>query len=278
MRTLAVGDVRLEIDEELGCRATSWTVGDLSLLSGRSADPVEHGMYPMAPWAGRLRDNAVRWSGLRYDLPASYQQWALHGVVLGAPLEIVDHGSDEGSAWLQARTSRLGAWPWPGHVDVTWHLTTEVLTTTISVVAEDRPFPAVVGWHPWFRRRLGHGGDLRWTLEATGRLERGADHLPTGRVLTADLSDGPFDDAFVVPDGRAVVHWPGALRLDVAANACWYVVFDELPDVACLEPQSGPPDGVNDGYGSPVPIASADQPQQLVTTWTMHREMRADQG
>ena len=76
---------------------------------------------------------------------------------------------------------------------------------------------------------------------------RGDDHLPTGEVVPYDPGDGPFDDAFRVPDGRATVSWPGALAIDIASDSDWYVVFDELPSFVCVEPQSGPPDGLRAG-------------------------------
>ncbi len=278
MPELTAGDVRVAIDLDQGARATAWSVGDLDLLSGRSADPVEHGMYPMAPWAGRLRDNAVRHGGAVHPLPATYREWALHGTLLAEPAAIVEEGAGDDACWLVARSTARGAWPWPLHVDLSWHLTPDVLTTVITVVAESEPFPAVVGWHPWFARRLWRGGDLEWSLSASGRLVRGADHLPTGDLAPYDPSDGPFDDAFVVPDGRAELRWPGALTLQVACDAGWFVVFDELPDHVCIEPQSGPPDGVNDGYGSPVTLASPGSPHRLVTTWTMLRDQPADRG
>jgi aldose 1-epimerase len=139
----------------------------------------------------------------------------------------------------------------------------------IEVHALVDPFPAVVGWHPWFHRRLGAGQPLRYELDATARLVRGADHLPTGEVREFDPSDGPFDDAFMVPGGTARVWWPGALALDIASDAGWYVVFDELRNVACIEPQSGPPDGLRDGLGRSAAVAAPGLPHRLVTTWTM---------
>ncbi len=70
---------------------------------------------------------------------------------------------------------------------------------------------------------------MAWTLAATLRAERGEDHLPTGRLLPYDPQEGPFDDAFVVPTGRAGVRWPGAVALEIDSSGGWFVVFDELP-------------------------------------------------
>lgn len=267
---LSVGDVRLVIDLDEGARATEWTVGDLSLLAHHGPDAVNHGMYAMAPWAGRLRGNAVEWGGERHALPETFERWALHGTALRQAASVASAGADADSAWLVARIDEHPGWPWPMAVDLGWELRERRLTTTITVHAVDRPFPVVVGWHPWFRRQLEYGDPLRWSLDATGRLERGPDHLPTGRALAYDPADGPFDDAFVVPDGRASVVWPGALALDVECDGEWYVVFDEFPDCVCLEPQSGPPDGLRPEYGREVAVASPGRPHTLTTTWTLH--------
>ncbi len=170
-------------------------------------------------------------------------------------------------------------------IDVGWELRAHALTTTITVHALVEPFPAVVGWHPWFRRRLDRGEPMEWSVDATGQLERGEDHLPTGRMLAFDAAAGPFDDAFEVPDGRASAVWPGALALDVESDGGWYVIYDELSAFVCLEPQSGPPDGLSGAAhegasathegasagakGWAPAIAAPGRPHRLTTTWTM---------
>ena len=276
--TLTVGDVELTIDLAAGARAIRWTVGDLSLLGHHGDAPVNHGMYPMAPWAGRLRDNSLDFGGQRYAFPATHDAWALHGTLLDRAPDVVEHVQDAGVARLVAHfTDGLG-WPWPMAVDVEWELRERALTTAITVTALETAFPVVVGWHPWFRRDLGSGRPLEWTMPATLQAERGPDHLPTGRLLPARLSAGPFDDAFMVPGGRALVRWPGALALDISSDAGWYVVFDELAATACIEPQSGPPDGINDGLGQPVTLASPGHPHRLVTTWTMSDDPPGDRS
>lgn len=258
---LAAGPQELVIDLDAGARALSWTVGGTELLGGAGRTPVEYGMYPMAPWAGRVRGNAVTWQGRRYELPVTHDGWALHGTCLNRPGEVL--ASDDVS--LTVRFDEHPGWPWPAVVDVTWQLEHDRLVTALVVQAPDEPFPAVVGWHPWFRRDLGRGGPVIWGLEASEQLVRGADHLPTGERLAYDPSAGPFDDAFVVPRGRAVLQWPGVLSLDVASDGQWYVVFDERAEAVCVEPQSGPPDGLDGSHG----VAAPGEPLIMRTTWSV---------
>lgn len=275
---LTVGDVEVAIDLDAGARAIRWTVGHHALLASHSSQPFEYGMYPMGPWAGRLRDNAVVFRGVRHQLPANYGQWAMHGTLALQPAEVLAQEADRDVARLVARIADHPGWPWPMTVDIEWELRERCLTTTITVNAPEDELPAVVGWHPWFRRQLDFGRPLEWTLAATQRAERGEDYLPTGRLLPFDPREGPFDDAFAVPSGRATVRWPGALTVEIASSGGWFVVFDELPRSVCVEPQSGPPNGVNEGLGSPVQTAAPGRPHRLVTAWTILDDPPEDRG
>jgi aldose 1-epimerase len=266
---LAVGDVELVIDLDDGARATQWRVRGLSLLSDHGPDAVEHGMYPMAPWAGRIRDNRVEWNGGSHELPVTYGSWAIHGTALRERASLVELSQADDHARLVVRVIDHPGWPWPMAVDIAWDVRGRTITTTIEVHALAEPFPVVVGWHPWFRRQLEAGDPAEWTLEATDRLERGADHLPTGRLLPFDPDDGPFDDAFLVPSGRAGIRWPDALGMDIESDGRWYVVFDQLPGSVCVEPQSGPPDGLGGAVDSEPAVAAPGTPHRMVTTWTV---------
>jgi galactose mutarotase-like enzyme len=266
---LAVGDVVVLVDLEAGARAVSWTVAGHELLGQYGEHPVEHGMYPMAPWAGRVRDNSVEWNGHAHALPVTRDQWALHGTALAQPATVLDETTEAEEARLVARIEEHPGWPWPMAIDVEWELRPRALTTTVTVHALVEPFPVVVGWHPWFRRRLDAGEPLEWTLGATERLVRGADHLPTGEAVPYAPTDGPFDDAFVVPDGGASVRWPGVLAIDISTDGGWYVVFDELASYVCVEPQSGPPDGLRPGHGSRPAVAAPGSPHVMTTTWLL---------
>jgi aldose 1-epimerase len=59
--------------------------------------------------------------------------------------------------------------------------------------------------------------------------------------------------------------------MDVTSSHDWFVIFDTLPNVVCIEPQSGPPNGINDGLVAPVAMVRPGQPITLVTTWRLTR-------
>lgn len=259
------------VDLDEGARGVEWTVAGHQLLGHYADQPIEHGMYPMAPWAGRIRDNSVTWNGHEHSLPVTHDPWAIHGTALAQAATVLELAQDAHEARLVARIEEHPGWPWPMAIDIEWHLRPRELTTSITVHALVEPFPVVAGWHPWFRRQLDAGAPLELSMRASERLVRGADHLPTGEAVSYAAEGGPFDDAFRVPDGRATVSWPGVLAVDIASDHDWYVVFDELSSYVCVEPQSGPPDGLHplgrvwDGPG----IASPGSPHVLTTTWTL---------
>lgn len=257
---LVTDGASVRVDPSAGGRLVSWRVDGLELLGGRGPLPEEHGCYPMAPWPGRLRGNAVRVAGAEHRLPVTYLGYAMHGTVLGRAMSVITRDDRR----VELRGELGPAWPWPGWVGLTWELAPGRLRSRLCVGTDAEPFPAEVGWHPWFRRTLARGEGLRWRLDARAVLERDEAGLPTGRRLDPASVTGPVDDAFDVPDGRAALEWPGALRVTVQGDTPWFVVFDEVEDVVCVEPQTAPPDGMGDGAA----LARPGAPRTAEVTWT----------
>lgn len=242
---LSAGSQRIVLDPDLGGRATSWQVAGIELLHVQGTHPVEHGMYAMAPWAGRLRGNRVAIANGDAALPASYGPWALHGTVLDRPARVESVSRSAGLAQAVLVSDSHPQWPWPMSVRMLWTLEPDRLTTRIEVHALAEPFPVTVGWHPWFRRRLeraGSAADACLTIDAAAMLERDDAGLPA--AVVDDIPTGPYDDAFLVPSGRARLEWPGIVAVDIESDGRWFVVYDERAECVCLEPQSGPPDGL----------------------------------
>ena len=264
---LEAGDISITIDPGMGGRATAWRVEGIDLLGSRSPNPIEYGMYPMAPWAGRLSSNAVRHRGQSHPMPVNHPPWALHGTILAASLQVLAHEVATDASLLVLEGSLGDAWPWAGTCTLTWNLTPGELRTTIALSSGGLDYPAVVGWHPWFRRSLRRGGPLQVDLPAEQQMLRGPNHLPTGELVPARMDEGPFDDAFRVPSKLATLTWPGWRIIEIHNSHPWFVLFDELPDLVCVEPQSGPPDGINGHLEGHVDLVEADAPLQMETTW-----------
>lgn len=121
---------------------------------------------------------------------------------------------------------------------------------------------------PWFNRSLGgtDAQDVRLDFTAAWQEERGDDHLPTGKRV--DPRPGPWDDCFGMPDGVDVtLTWPGQLELKVTSREEWVVVYDEQFEAVCVEPQTGPPNGLNTHPRLVTPL----EPLEATTTWTWRR-------
>ncbi|MFD4696600.1 aldose epimerase family protein [Streptomyces niveus] len=259
---LAAGDAELTIHPANGCRVASLRVGGTELL--RQGD--RYGCFPMVPWCGRTAHGRFSDGGVMRQLPLNSPPHAIHGT-----------GRD--TSWRTARKGEREAaftyeladpWPYTGRVTQLFELTDDSLTLTLGVETYDDSFPAQAGWHPWFQRHLDGGtadeDAVRLDFSPAWQEERGEDHLPTGRRV--DPRPGPWDDCFGMPDGvDATLTWPGRLELKVTSNAEWVVVYDEQAEAVCVEPQTGPPNGLNTAPRLVTPI----DPLEIRTTWAWRR-------
>lgn len=268
MIPLRHADISLELDDGNGGRAVSWKVGNHELLGRNSDHAIDSGMYPMAPWAGRIRGNMLDWQPESRSLPVNFGPWAIHGLVLSSPFEVISQ--ERNHAVLQREFG--DAWPVRGGVRCAWTVDEEGLTTEITCFAQSGEFPAVVGWHPWFTREVA-GITASWATDCDELLVRGADDLPTGDRLPLDRPMGTFDD--VLTGGMsASLEWPGLLRVDIRNSHPWFVVYDATDRFICIEPQTGPADGLS-GRHAPVTLVNVDQPLVMRTRWQVTRAQQA---
>ncbi|MBF6330599.1 aldose 1-epimerase [Nocardia transvalensis] len=233
---LNAGAAHLVVDAGTG-RIASFRLGDTDVLR----TGARFGCFPMAPWCGRMRDGVLQWEGRAYQLPRNAEPHAIHGTVRDRPWEVVRSSDTE-----VVLAQRLGEpWPFPGRVTHSVALTAEAAAFAMTVEADAEPFPAQVGWHPWFERRLTPDGKpVELAFTPAWQEERGPDYLPDGNRI-APLP-GPWDDCFGMPDGVDVtLTWPDAFELTVTSPLRWVVVYDQPTETVCVEPQSGPPNGLN---------------------------------
>jgi aldose 1-epimerase len=265
---LAAGPARLTLLPGAGGRASSLAVHGLELIAHDADTAVGWGWYPMAPWPGRLRDNAIVFGGATHVMPVTHETWAIHGTVYNVPWTVETVRSLESPSSGRVATAVLSValtdpWPWAGRVRQTWRLTETSVETELEVSSEGDAFPAEIGWHPWFRRRLDRGRPVVLDLPVQQMYERDAGHLPTG-ALVSPPPPGPYDDTFPLPGGEVGLTWPGALRLRCRTDCGYIVVYDERPDAICLEPQTAPPDGIN---VTPA-IVRPGEPRRASAVWS----------
>lgn len=260
------GRASVTVDPADGCRLTSFAVGGHELLSDGldprvvedvDTPPFGWGCFVMAPWAGRIRDARATWDGRTLELPRHDEPHALHGLVHSAPWERI-----EATAWR----IRIPADRWFAPLEVVHrlHLDDDLLRLDLEVTAPDEPAPATVGWHPWFRRDI-DGSSLELVLPPATMLARDPDGITSARRV--EVAAPPWDDAFVDLRGPVRLTWPEVTTVAIETDGPVTVVFTERATVACVEPQSGPPDEVN---RSPR-VVRPGRPLRLTTTWRWSR-------
>jgi len=262
---------RLEWDAALGGRLISWQVHGHEVLAHHGDHPVEHGMYAMAPWSGRLLHNRVARTdmdrlGIHLDQDLhpviTYDPWALHGTCYTAPVDTVELSADS----LVTRQV-IPEWPWSAELISHWTLVPGGLDLRLQVTS-DQPSPAIIGWHPWFRKDI-HGAQAQWHAGHGRMALRGPDHpaFPDGQWRDLAEVSGAVDDAFVLPDRTVQVQWPGTLALTVNSSHPWFVIFDELPDAICVEPQTQLPNAWNSPWDGEADVVRPGHPLELHTLW-----------
>jgi aldose 1-epimerase len=233
MIELEAGAAAVDVDAEAGGRIARLRVGELDLVrTDRSSGPMLWGIYPMAPWAGRVRAGQFSFDGVRHQLPLNLPPHAIHGTVFDTAWEVVDAGLD----YCELRTPLSWEFGGTAHQHIT--LDTGGLTCMLSVYAVQTAMPAVIGWHPCFRKPLAADLDFE-------RMHvRDADHMALADLV--DPAPHPWDDCFVGPSAPLRLHFPG-LTLTLGSDCERWVVYDEPSDTTCVEPQSAPPDAFTIG-------------------------------
>ena len=264
---LEAGDARLTVSPTQGGRMTSLVVGGQELLVTEGWGPIRWGCYPMAPFAGRIRDGRFTFGGRTVELPRNLPPHAIHGTVFERAWTAV--GPD-------ALTIDLGPdWPFPGRVDQRFALRVDGLEVTLTLTA-DAPMPISLGWHPWFRRHLtgtapiplAASPGIELAFDARRMVVRGPDGLPTG--AWTQPGPRPWDDCFTDLASPPRVTWPGVLSLELTSSAPFWVVYDEPVEGICVEPQTAIPDAVNLAAGMPgtgLAIAGPGAPLTAAMGW-----------
>ncbi len=244
MPTLTAGSATLRVDRARGGRIASLVVAGhevlVGLQRGQPVDPLEWGLYPMAPFAGRTRGGRFRWGGSTHEVPPNHGGHAIHGSVFDQRW-LLEHADD---TYVRLRTSLGPRWPFAGWALQEMALSPSELELRLEVHTADLPFPASAGWHPWFRRRLEVGGRLAVGLDAKRWYPLDPDGLPLG-TLAPIPPRRPWDDCFTAVTWPVTLPWPGALEMTMVSTCDHVVLYDHPSHAICVEPQSAPPDALN---------------------------------
>jgi aldose 1-epimerase len=216
--------VRVVVDLAHGGRLASFVVDGRELLVTEGLGQFAWGSFPMAPFAGRVRDGAFSFRGRRWQLAIEMPPHAIHGTVLDRPWRALDDrtiGTELGSGW-----------PFAGRVVQHFELEAGRLRFRLEIHA-DEPMPASIGWHPWFLRQppavagspstVPLTSPLELDLDAGAMYRRDADGITTTDRIAS--GPGPWDDCFTDLRRPPVLRWPGFLELTIQSDCRDWVVY-----------------------------------------------------
>jgi aldose 1-epimerase len=232
---IASDNVRCIVSPNEGGRLSSIIAFSQELLITKNDETnlQKWGCYPMAPWAGRVRNGVFSHQSKQHQLEINMHHHAIHGTVLDRPWKLID--SDSSSVAMKID---LGAnWGFVGEATQTISLIDDVIEFRLMVETDDASMPAQVGWHPWFARPC--------TLEAkfTHMYLRDEFGIPNGEKIAPPA--GPYDDCFSGSLTTPTLNFANKVQLKIQTDCSHWVVYDEPQHAICVEPQSGPPDGFN---------------------------------
>jgi aldose 1-epimerase len=255
---LYAGDVTVTVAPLDGGRVAQIDVGGTELLVHPAGRGVLHwGSYPMAPWAGRLRHGVFRFDGLTYRIPPTPEERWLDGHAI--------HGTSHLDEWTITDASRDQlsmecplSWALGGVAQQHLVLTDTELVCILGVRATGLAMPAVIGWHPWFRKpQRAEFAFRQW-------YPRDHEYVTDGHLADPPphTTPGSWDDCFLDALTTPTM-WIDGLRVQVLSDCDHWVVYDMPTEATCVEPQTGPPDAFNLSRGGRS-LATRLEPGELL--------------
>ena len=212
-----------------------------------------HGLFPMAPYAGRLKDGRFRFGNLTYRVVPNSGSHAGHGLVFDVPWSTL-LASDNQVALAVNLDER---WPFGGTLMQSFDLDPSGLSIALQLRNDDRPMPGNLGFHPWFRRDLGTGPAVI-SFDPMLRYALAGDSFP--RLLSHDLGQRPWDDVFTGLRQWPRIAWPEGPTISIHSTADHWIVYERQVDAFCIEPVTGPPDSLGTSRAS---VITPDSPLTL---------------
>lgn len=229
------------VDSQDGGRLTSLIIDGLEVLRDETFNTDHsifgYGSFPMAPYAGRIRNGKFEFAGTEYQLSnlADYPH-AMHGTVIYQEWETAFASATK----FKINTKVEEGWPFTAAVSQTFELGSNYLQISMELIA-DQQMPAWIGFHPWFRKEIA-GNKLELTANFTQMYVRDDDKVATKTISSPKPL--PWDDCFVGETPDIKLTWGNLLTLDLTSNFPYWVIYSAPEDALCVEPQSAPPNAL----------------------------------
>jgi aldose 1-epimerase len=281
MLELISGPLRLIIDPEEGAAIRSFDlvrgekrVPVLSAAHSKSTDAGESALFPMAPFANRIRGNLLPIGGGNVALkPNGPDPLCLHGWAWQRGWDIAHAGCSACRLELSLRDHGMD-------IRLSYAVELNFMGLFLSLSASNNgtsSCPAGLGFHPYFPRHA----DTTVRFKASDLWAEGPGHLPIGR--TEIPADEEYSAAAKLPcewrnqcysgwDGTAEIRQP-SLGYDIALEASGgeTLMFYANPALQrfALEPQNHVSGETGPGpYG--LPMLSPSETKRLEMTLTVH--------
>jgi aldose 1-epimerase len=207
-RKISVGEITAEIDLDNGGRIASLYASTTPLLVTHGESLLHWGLYPMVPYAGRVRNAQLSFDSQMFSLRTNAAPHSIHGTVFDCSWNVDAH--DATSILMSTDTGPH----WPFAATVTHHIAvTDTFVRCELNITAHQTMPAQLGWHPWFVQPRQVVTSFHSMLR---RDDEGITTLDRLDPLTPPVDDCPY-----------------------------WVRYDAPGGDVCIEPQSGPPNGIN---------------------------------
>ena len=230
-----------------------------ALASGTGKDAA---CYPLVPFSNRIANGRLAFDGEEINLAPNWPgiRHPIHGDGWSRAWTVARHNARsaelvyqyDGKSGESQSDGRGTGWPFRYRATQLFTLDEAGLTVRLSLDnLEDRPVPAGLGLHPFFRRDP--DSELACNLGGVWRTDSEVlpvEHMPLPSVWDFSASrpvDGlNLDHCFDGWDGRAVITWPRrGLRLDLSATQAFRHLVIYVParvpigqPFFCVEPVS----------------------------------------
>lgn len=265
---LQLGALDLQIAPDAGGSIARFCIAGRDVLrraaqsEGSAAAALSMSSFPMLPYANRIRNGCFEWQEDTFHIPANIRTSALpiHGVGWLRPWHplgrvsttraqiCLDHLPDE-------------SWPFAFTAVQTFALHPDGLSVHLDLHNPGpHAMPATLGFHPFFpeKPRLQTITKGLWETDQHCLPLRQIGPAPLNKQLArgAALNDLDVDNTLTGWSRLATLGWPG-LSVELSASSllsCLHLFTPPAEPFVCVEPVSGPADGLNPSH-RPVVLA-----------------------